>query len=184
MPSSPTLSLSPSGAMPQIGFGTWGLQPQDVDASIRTAISAGYRLFDLAPVYKNEREIGATLTALYTEGVVTRRDLFLTSKVPPADACDRERLLNTLRQTLCDLQTDYLDLFLVHWPFCVRSGAPTWPPPREYQMGYSAAQLHATWRVMETAVARGHARAIGLSNIGARRLEACLLYTSPSPRDS
>ena len=127
--------------MPQVGFGTWGLKPQDVDGAVRAAVAADYRLFDLAPVYNNERVIGRTLSALYSEGRTTRESLFLTSKVPPADACDRKRILASVRQTLRDLQTSYLDLFLVHWPFCVSNHSPTYPPPMEYRLGYSAPQL-------------------------------------------
>ena len=162
--------------MPQIGFGTWGLAPQDVDRSIRAAVQAGYRLFDLAPVYHNERAIGKTFSALFAEGVVSRDSLFFTSKVPPDCACDKTRLMAQLRQTLRDLQTPYLDLYHVHWPFCVRTGSPTWPPPYEYELGYSAQQLHATWSVMESIVDAGLVRSIGLSNIGLHRLEALLAH--------
>jgi diketogulonate reductase-like aldo/keto reductase len=125
----PSLRLAPSGTnMPQIGFGMWGVRPRDVDGSLRSAVRAGYRLFDMAPVYNNEQAAGETLAALAAENVVQRHELFLTSKVPPADACDRARLLSTVRRTLRDLQTSYLDLYLVHWPFCVRNDSPTWPP--------------------------------------------------------
>jgi alcohol dehydrogenase (NADP+) len=160
--------------MPQVGFGTWGVHKRDVDSSLRAAIAAGYRLFDLAPVYNNEAAVGQTLAALQAEGAVTRRDLFLTSKVPPTDACDPRLVRAKLDQTLRDLRTDYLDLYLVHWPFCIRSGAPSWPPPLEYQRGYSPAQLRDTWRSMEAFVLEGKARAIGLANIGPSRLAALL----------
>lgn len=176
-PPGPTLLLHSGAEMPQIGFGTWGVHKRDVDTSLRAAIAAGYRLFDLAPVYNNEKEIGQTLGALQAEGVVVRKDLFLTSKVPPADACDPGLVRAKLDQTLRDLRTEYLDLYLVHWPFCVRPGAPSWPPPLEYQRGYSPAQLRDTWRSMELLVQEGKARAIGLANIGPNRL-AALLRTS------
>ena len=160
--------------MPMIGFGTWGIARRDIDVSLRAAVAAGYRLFDLAPVYKNEAAVGETLTALISHGVVTRADLFLTSKAPPAVACDRSELMSTVRQTLKDVRTPYLDLYLVHWPFCVRNGSPTWPPPLAYQRGYNAAQLRATWATMEDLVSLGLVRAIGLSNLGLNRLKTLL----------
>jgi len=160
--------------MPQIGFGSWGVRPREVPLALRTAVASGYRLFDLAPVYNNEAAVGDTLAALQAEGAVTRSDLFLTSKVAPADACDSERLRAAVRRTLHDLRTEYLDLYLVHWPFYVRPGAPSWPPPLDYQLGYSAAQLRETWCEMERLVAEGRVRAIGLANIGPNRLAALL----------
>ena len=157
-----------------LGFGTWGIKAQDVDTSIRAAASAGYRLFDLAPVYNNERAVGDVLTALYSEGTLSRRSIFLTSKVPPTHACSRTRILEQVHETLQNLRTTYLDLYLVHWPFCVRNDSPTWPPPIAYQLGYSPAQLRETWRAMEELVARGLVREIGLSNTGPRRLRSLL----------
>ena len=160
--------------MPQVGFGTWGIKARDVDLSVRAAVDAGYRLFDCAPVYKNEKAVGETLAALIAERRLTRDAVFIASKVPPADACDRQQLLATARQTLADLQTSFLDLYLVHWPFCVRNGSPTWPPPMSYQLGYNKQQLRATWASMEELVSLGLVRAIGLSNLGPHRLQALL----------
>ena len=174
------LTLSGGGSMPALGFGTWGIQAPDIDASLRAAVSAGYRLFDLAPVYNNERAVGDSLSALFEEGVLTRDSIFLTSKVPPTHACSRSRILAQVRETLRNLHTAYLDLYLVHWPFCVRNDSPTWPPPISHQLGYSAHQLRQTWRTMEELMARGLVRNIGLSNIGLRRLQS--LLASPDLR--
>ena len=168
------LPLAAGQLMPQIGFGTWGVKPRDVDASLRAAVAAGYRLFDLAPVYNNQKAVGDTLSALQAEGAVTRDQIFLTSKVPPLDACAPGGVEASARQTLRDVQTSYLDLLLVHWPFCVRNGSPTWPPPLSYQMGYSREQLRDTWRALEGLHSSGAVRAIGLSNIGPHRLKALL----------
>ena len=175
-----SLTLTPTVSMPQIGFGTWGIKPIDVEVSLRAAISMGYRLIDSAPVYHNEQEVGRTLQALIKEGAVSRDSIFLTSKVPPTDACDRKQLINRVRRTLDHLQVEQLDLYLVHWPFCTRSDAPTWPPPMAYRRGYSAAQLRETWSTMEELVAMGLVRSIGLSNIGPNRLRT--LVTDPSLR--
>ena len=174
VPLSPALRLHNGAAMPAIGFGTWGLKPVDVDTALRAAVGTGYRLFDLSPVYNNQREAGMTLASLQAEGAVRRNELFLTSKVPPAEACEPGGVEQSARRTLQELQTPYLDLFLVHWPFCVRNGSPTWPPPMSYQLGYSASQLRETWRGMERLQDMGLVRAIGLSNVGPQRLQALL----------
>ena len=168
------LPLASGQSMPQVGFGTWGVKPRDVDTSLRAAVAAGYRLFDLAPVYNNQKAVGETLRVLQAEGAVTRDQLFLTSKVPPLDACAPGGVEASARQTLRDVHTSYLDLLLVHWPFCVRNGSPTWPPPLSYQLGYSREQLRETWRALEGLHASGAVRAIGLSNIGPHRLKALL----------
>lgn len=110
--------------MPQVGFGTWGVKDADVDTVIRAAVASGYRHFDCSPLYKNEKAVGDTLAALIGDGTLTRESIFLTSKLPPADACDRERTMHTARQTLRDLRVASLDLYLVHWPLCVLG-----PPP-------------------------------------------------------
>ena len=170
----PSLRLRSGGQMPQLGFGTWGVPRDAVDGAIRAAIAAGYRMLDLSPIYGNEREVGRTLRALEAEGVVKRSELFLTSKVPPTVACSRDGTLKELNSTLHALRTSYVDLYLVHWPFCIAPDPPSWPPPMKYQLGYSAAQLRATWAAMEHAVHLGKARAIGLSNIGPNRLDILL----------
>ena len=113
--------------MPLIGFGTWGVKSHDIDHSLRTAVSAGYRLFDLAPVYNNEKAVGKTLSALISEGAITRENIFLTSKVPPADACDRERLLSKVRQTLQDLPTLSTLSIGQKSQHCVHAWQPIWP---------------------------------------------------------
>ena len=76
---SPNLSLHNGAAMPAIGFGTWGLKPTDVDTALRAAVETGYRLFDLAPVYNNQREVGATLAAMQADF----QDKLGRSKYPP-----------------------------------------------------------------------------------------------------
>lgn len=169
----PALALNSGASMPALGFGTWGIPPAQVGQAVREAVSVGYRLFDLAPVYFNQPEVGETLASLVEEGVVARKDLWLTSKVPP-QACGRHAVKASLHRTLRELRTPYVDLFLVHWPFCVRDGSPSWPPPLAYRMGYSAAQLRETWRAMEELQRSGLARAVGLSNIGPRRLDTLL----------
>lgn len=99
--------------MPKIGLGTFGLAPSEAKATINEALSLGYRLFDCAPVYFNEMEVGDA----FHESIsgVPRTDCFITSKL--ASPFHRpEHVEPALRKTLADLRLGYLDLFLIHWP--------------------------------------------------------------------
>ncbi len=104
-----TLSLSSGGRMPLLGFGTWQIKGTDATRAVTAALDSGYRHLDTALVYGNEGEVGAALA----ESGVPREDVFLTTKCPPDRAGSG---LDTVRQSLDRLQTDYLDLWLIHWP--------------------------------------------------------------------
>jgi 2,5-diketo-D-gluconate reductase A len=103
-----TLSLA-NGRMPLLGFGTWQIKGQDAVRATATALEAGYRHLDTALVYRNEGEVGRGLA----ESGVPREDVFVTTKCPPDRAGSG---LPTLRESLDRLQTDYVDLWLIHWP--------------------------------------------------------------------
>ena len=104
-----TLSLSSGGRMPLLGFGTWQIKGADAVRATSTALEVGYRHLDTALVYGNEAQVGRALA----EGGVARADVFLTTKCPPSRAGSG---MDTVRESLDRLQTDYLDLWLIHWP--------------------------------------------------------------------
>jgi alcohol dehydrogenase (NADP+) len=167
----PKLRLASGALMPAIGLGTFGsdhVGAQDIARAVRGAFEVGYRHFDCASVYGNEAAIGRSLSRL------PREEIWVTSKLwndkhAPADvhaAC---------RQSLTDLRLDYLDLYVVHWPFpnahppgCdVTARAPDARP-------YVHDEFMETWRAMEELVDLGLVRHIGTSNMTIPKLQLLL----------
>ena len=99
--------------LPAIGLGTWQIIGQEsVDLAVQSALKEGYNLIDTASVYRNEALIAKSISRRKT---ISREELFLTSKLAPKDQ-GREKAKLAFEQTLRNLQTDYLDLYLIHWP--------------------------------------------------------------------
>ena len=166
--------------MPTIGLGTWQSPAGAVKTAVISAIEAGYRHIDCAAFYANEAEVGEGLADVLSRGVVKREDLFITSKLW-AMSSHPDEVASALDKTLSDLGTPYVDLYLIHWPFFIAKGSPTFPPPEEYRLGYSPEQYLAVWRELEKAVDNGKARHIGTSNMSARKLEALLAKARVRP---
>ena len=171
----PYRKLISGDMIPVIGLGTFGSDKYDSDAianAVREAIRAGYRHIDCASVYGNENEIGQVLAEVIAEGSVRREELWVTSKVwndmhhDPETAC---------RRSLKALRLDYLDLYLVHWPFpnshakgvSVDSRDPNAVP-------YIHENYMKTWRAMERLCESGLVRNIGTSNMTIPKMELLL----------
>ncbi|MHA8137992.1 aldo/keto reductase [Lactobacillaceae bacterium Scapto_B20] len=142
-----TFQLSDGNQMPVAGFGTYKIVEQAaMDAAIKTAYDAGYRLFDTAQLYNNEAVLGQ---AIKNNGIA-RDDIFITSKIPETKQ-GYESTLKAVDESLDRLQTDYLDLVLVHWPIHT--------------------EFFNTWRALEDAKAAGKIKSIGVSNYHRTHLE-------------
>ena len=101
---------------PQIHFGTYRIKTaEDVRTAVSTALEVGYRAFDTASVYKNHRKIAETFKEFLPKHGLSRKDIFLTSKLAPKDHGE-QKCEDAIKNILTDLDTDYLDLFLIHWP--------------------------------------------------------------------
>lgn len=173
----PTVRLSTGALMPTPALGTWRSDAALLSTALSHALSLGYRHFDCAPIYQNEALIGETLEASCRAQGVPRADLFLTSKLPPT-ALHAGAAVPALHATLRALRTEYLDLYVLHWPFAFVEKPTAFPVPVAERLGYDAANVLRVWRALEREVDAGRIRALGVSNFTRRKLSA-LLRASP-----
>jgi len=163
--------------IPHIGMGTFGsdrFTPDQVADAVYGAIGAGYRLIDCAAIYGNEDKIGEVLKKAMDDGLVTRDELFITSKVWN-DMHGHGDVLLSCAKTLRDLKLDYIDMYFVHWPFpnyhapgC--DGDARNPDSRPFDKD----EFMKVWRQMEKLMYMGLVRSLGMSNMTIAKLEAVL----------
>src|SRR6201985_606269 len=153
------------GQMPALGFGTLIPDPAVTITATKDALEAGFRHFDCAERYRNEREVGEALQAgLAAEGI-TRRDIFVTTKLWDSNRRP-ERVQPAFEASLDRLGLEYLDLYLIHTPFAFQPGDEQDPRDQDGNVIYDGGvTLLDTWRAMESLVDHGRCRAIGLSDI-------------------
>jgi len=158
------------GNMPALGFGTLIPDPAVTITATRGALEAGFRHFDCAERYRNEREVGEALQAgLAAEGIA-REEIFVTTKVWNSNHRP-ERVGPALEGSLDRLRLKYLDLYLIHTPFAFQPGDEQDPRDQSGNVIYdNGVTLLDTWRAMESLVDHGRCRAIGLSDIGLNEL--------------
>ncbi|EDL54910.1 MULTISPECIES: aldo/keto reductase [Vibrio] len=162
----PTKTLYTGQKMPAVGLGTFGSDrfgPEEVSQAVYGAIKAGYRFLDCASIYGNEDQIGDVLKRAMNDFGIEREEFFINSKVWNDQHDD---VINACKKTLKDLQVDYLDLYMVHWPFpnfhpigC--DGDSRSPDAKPY----IHEDFMKTWRQMEQLVEMGLVKAIGTSNM-------------------
>jgi alcohol dehydrogenase (NADP+) len=172
----PQRRLYTDATMPGIGLGTFGsdhVPHQAVAEAVKVAASLGYRHFDCASVYRNEKLIGASFRELFETGL-DRKEIWVTSKLWN-DKHGEQDVVASCEQSLSDLGLKYLDMYLVHWPF------PNHHPPgcdvnvrNPHALPYIHENYLRTWRKMEELVNRGLARHIGTSNMTVPKLRLLL----------
>ena len=141
------LKLNNGIEIPRLGLGTYNItRKKDVDRAIHSALEAGYRLIDTAAAYYNEREIGEAIKS----STVPREEIFITTKLDNSDH-GYKSAFRAFEQSLSRLDTDYVDLYLIHWPISRRR--------------------NESWKAMEELLEKGKCKAIGVSNYMINHLE-------------
>lgn len=152
------IKLNNNYDIPQIGVGIWTLKGEVATENVCKALEAGFRHVDTAQMYENEAEVGQGIA----DSGVERSEIFLTTKVSTTIMRGgKDVVRRSIEESLSKLQTDYLDLLLIHWPVkdCVRD----------------------TWQVMEEFVKSGKVRSIGVSNFNRHHLDDLLTYAEIRP---
>ncbi len=162
------LSFKNGDQIPILGLGTWKSQPGEVRKAVYWAIEAGYRHIDCAAIYQNEKEVGQGIADALADGLVKRKELFVTSKLWNSSH-RHEDVGNAINQTLSDLRMDYVDLYLIHWPIAFKPeiGFAT---SREQYYTYNDVPLTQTWEAMQDVQKKGLAKHIGVSNFNQKKL--------------
>lgn len=156
----PLITLNDGNRIPQLGFGVYQVAPDETAATVRAAVEIGYRHIDTAQMYGNEKGVGQGIR----DAGVDRGHVFITSKLNngfhrPDDA------RRTFETTLREIGTDYLDLFLIHWPL-----------PTLYDGDFVS-----TWKTLEEFKADGRARSIGVSNFQIHHLQELARESETTP---
>ncbi|HWK92640.1 MAG TPA: aldo/keto reductase [Luteimicrobium sp.] len=150
----PTASL-PGGDIPLLGIGTWQSTGDDAYRAVLHALEAGYRHVDTATGYGNQSQVGRALA----ESAVARDDVFVTTKLPPSQA---HRVRETLEESLDELGTDHLDLWLIHWPV-------------------DGEARPDVWEQFVAARDEGLVRSIGVSNYSVAQIDELVDATGETP---
>ena len=155
--------------LPSLGLGTWLSKTNEVYDAVLEAIRIGYRHIDCAYIYRNEAEIGLALRDAMKAGLVKREELFITSKLWNSDH-DPERVEVAIRKSLNDLQLNYLDLYLIHWPVAFKTGCEQAKDANDLA-SLDDIPLSVTWQSMEEVQKKGLTKHIGVSNFNIPKLK-------------
>ncbi|XP_057365935.1 glyoxal reductase-like [Daphnia carinata] len=159
-------------SMPLIGFGTFRIKgPETILKCLDAALKAGYRLIDSAVIYHNEEDIGSALGELLPKFKLQRTDLFLTSKLSPRNQ-GYQPCIDSVKRSLGLLKTNYLDLYLIHWP---GTGGKKVDNVVNIQM------RQESWKALEDCYDKGLIKAIGVSNYCLKHLEEMKSYARTFP---
>ena len=163
-----------------LGLGTWKSDTKEIKTAIHAALDAGYRHIDCAYVYGNEVAIGEALQQYFTDHNLKREDIWLTSKLWNTAHLAKD-VKPALQETLDALQTDYLDLYLMHWPVAFRPDLKGFPEKSEDFLSLEEAPLEDSWEAMIALKNDGLIKHAGVSNFSQHKLEQLIQKSSEKP---
>lgn len=174
------LTLKTGAFMPRVGLGTWQSSPNEVGEAVRYALlECGYRHIDCAWIYQNEKEIGTALKNIFNTGPIKREEVFVTSKLWNSFHA-KERVAAVCKESLRNLNLDYLDLYLMHWGVAM-SAEKLEPLDEKGVLVTERVPIRETWEAMQDLVKAGLVKAIGVSNFTAPMLVDLLSYAEIPP---
>jgi len=169
------VTLNNGAKMPTIGMGTWHHGPrEEIDAALRFSLENGYRHIDCAKIYLNEKEVGQVFND-YIGKSIAREDLFIIGKLWGTDH-HPDHVEAACRRSLADLNIEYFDSYLIHWPSAFpKHGEEMWPKDAQGHF-LLAEEIHFvdTWKAMEKLVMKGLCKSIGLSNFNSKQIQELL----------
>jgi len=166
----PNVQLNNGLSIPIFGLGTWGSPSGQVEQAVKDAIDAGYRSFDCAHIYGNENEVGNAINEKISEGAVKREDLFITSKLWNTFH-NPEQVRKACETTLKNLQLQYVDLYLIHWPLAYKEGDLLAPMDDNGEFIEEDFDYVDTYKAMEDLVDAGLTKSIGVSNFNSHQID-------------
>ena len=166
-------------AMPSIGLGTWQSKPNEVFDAVLHAIEAGYRHLDCAYIYENEAEIGLAIKQAIKDNLVKREELFITTKLWNSEH-DPLRVEKAIQNSLKDLQLDYVDLYLMHWPIAFKPGVKFSKTPSDL-LSLHEMPLSSTWEAMIQLKEKGLTKHVGTSNFNINKMNLLKYETGVLP---
>lgn len=174
-----TIKYKNGDPMPLLGLGTYKSLDNELHEAIISAIKTGYRMIDCAAYYKNEKPIGEALQEAFRQGLVKREEMFITSKLWNNNHAP-EHVEEALRNTLRDLQLDYLDLYLIHWPVALKHDIGS-PEKASDLLSLEECPLTETWKAMELVQEKALCRHIGVSNFSIPKLKELIAMARIKP---
>jgi alcohol dehydrogenase (NADP+) len=175
-----TLRYTNNDEMDAIGLGTWKSEPGAVKKAVKHALKIGYRHIDCAAVYGNEKEVGEALKEVFDEGTISRPEVWITSKLWNTNHKE-EDVKPALEHTLKDLQLDYIDLYLIHWPVAFRPGLEGFPSSDDDFLSLDEVPIKETWEAMVQLKNQSLIKHIGVSNFSKKKLEELMSNSEVTP---